>query len=635
MKLRQWVIITLVATAIIGARLLVLETLVPREDRSPPLVELSRAVDMVKQGTIARVLVDGDRVELVDRSGVRLVTHKEGEVSFLDTLLGYGATPEQMASIHLEVVPYSNPLDVIIPFVLVALVMAAAAYMVFHPRRDWALNRPDMFSLGRSMAREKSADRPGISFDDVAGAEEAKQELLEVVEFLRSPARFSAMGARVPRGLLLVGPPGTGKTLLARATAGEAGVHFLNCSGSEFVEMFVGVGAARIRDLFQKARKSAPCIVFIDEIDAIGRRRNSGSGNEEREQSLNQILVEMDGFDPSSNVVVMAATNRPDVLDPALLRPGRFDRRIVVDSPDVRARLAILRVHSRGKPLTSEVALEQVARQTTGFSGADLENVMNEAALLAARRRGESIGRLEVEEAVDRVLVGLPQKSRVISEREKRITAFHEAGHALVAHELPDSDPVQRISIIPRGGSGGHTRLLPVEDRHLWSRAQLCDAIAFALGGMAAEQLVFGDTTTGSANDLVEATKIARKMVCLFGMSRRLGPMVLGELEDAPWSQELSENTTDAADAETRVLLEEGRERARVVLERERPRMILLAERLLEQETLQGDELQSILERAVASPESVGWRGEAVVAASMLERAVEQSSAGFHPFNGQ
>ncbi len=618
MKLRQWVVVALVAALIIGARVVVLEAVVPDRDSADTTVELSRAVEMVRQGTIAGALVAGDSVYLIDRAGARLVTHKEPDVSFLDTLRGYGVTPEQIAAMQMGVKPGFSPVDAIIPFIVVGAILAVAAFIVFRPRLGWALNRPDGLSFGRSRAREKSSDRPSLSFDDVAGAQEAKQELLEVVEFLRSPQRFSAMGARVPRGLLLVGPPGTGKTLLARATAGEAGVHFFNCSGSEFVEMFVGVGAARIRDLFQKAKKAAPCIVFIDEIDAIGRKRNSGAGNEEREQSLNQILVEMDGFDQSSNVVVMAATNRPDVLDPALLRPGRFDRRIVVDSPDVKDRLAILQVHARGKPVAPEVDLAQLARQTTGFSGADLENVMNEAALLAARRNCRCIGPLEVEEAVDRVLMGLAQKSRAISDREKRVTAFHEAGHALVAHELPAADPVQRISIIPRGSSGGHTRLLPVEDRHLWSRSQLCDAIAFAMGGMAAEELVFGEATTGSASDLAEATKIARKMVCLFGMSRRLGPMVLGGVDDAPWAPELSESTTVAADAETMSLLEEAKERARAILERERPCLVQLAELLLERETLQGDELRSILERAAVQSEEAAWRGEAVVAATTL-----------------
>ncbi len=596
MKPQQLVLIVLIAGAILGIRGIALEVLMPDSASSPQRVDLSRAVDLIKQGQAAKATVSGDRVEILTRDGAHLTTHKEGELSFLETLQRYGTTPEQIAAAAIEVEPAGGPLDGVAVFGLAGVVLAAVAFFVYRPRREWALGRLDALSFRRSTAREQASGAGGVNFEDVAGAEEAKQELREVVEFLKFPDRFASVGARVPRGLLLVGPPGTGKTLLARATAGEAGVPFFSCSGSEFVEMFVGVGAARIRDLFQRAKKSAPCIVFIDEIDAIGRRRNAGAGNEEREQSLNQILVEMDGFHQSSNVVVMAATNRADVLDPALLRPGRFDRRILVDSPDVKDRLAILRVHARGKPLSPEVKLEQVARQTTGFSGADLENVMNEAALLTARRRSQAIGRQDLEEGVDRVLMGLARKSRVISEREKRVVAYHEAGHALVAHELPHADPVQRISIIPRGGSGGHTRLMPMEDRFLWSRSQLCDAIAFTLGGMVAEELVFGETTTGSANDLAEATSIARKMVCLFGMSRGLGPMALGGTEGASWAQPPSESTADAVDVETRRLLEQAREGALAILAGHRSRLTLLAERLLECETLQGEELAAILE---------------------------------------
>ncbi len=593
MKPRQLVLVVLVAAILLGGRAVARDALLPQA-AAPREVHLSGAVELIKQGA-AKVTVVGDRVEILDPSGNRAITHKEREVSFLETLQRYGVTPEQMATVPLEVEPAQGLPDVALLFGLAAVVLAIAAFLVYRPRLGWSLGSFDALSFRRSSAREHSHDPTDLSFEDVAGSEEAKQELREVVEFLRSPGRFSALGARVPRGLLLVGPPGTGKTLLARATAGEAGVPFFSCSGSEFVEMFVGVGAARIRDLFQKAKKSAPCIVFIDEIDAIGRRRNAGAGNEEREQSLNQILVEMDGFHQSANLVVMAATNRPDVLDPALLRPGRFDRRILVDSPDVKDRLAILRVHSRGKPLSPEVKLEQVARQTTGFSGADLENVMNEAALLTGRRGGRAIGSQEVEEAVDRVSMGLARRNRAIGEREKRVIAFHEAGHALVAHELPNADPVQRISIIPRGAAGGHTRLMPMEDRHLWSRSQLCDAIAFTLGGMAAEELTFGETTSGSANDLAEATTIARKMVCLFGMSREVGPMALGSGEDRGWAQTPSDHTSEAVDLETKGLLEQGRERALATLVRRRSRLALLAERLMELETLQGEELESLL----------------------------------------
>ena len=595
MKPRQLILIILMAGTILAVRSLVLDHLLSGESASSRSLELSRAVQMIKQGAIASATVVGDDVVLLDRQGGRTTTRKEGDISFLETLRVYGVTPEQVAAIHLEVKPTQGPDELVVAFGLAVALLAGMGFLARLRRPEWAFGGADGLDFRRSRARRHDGSGAGLTFEDVAGAEEAKQELREVVEFLRSPARFSSLGARVPRGLLLVGPPGTGKTLLARAVAGEAGVPFFSCSGSEFVEMYVGVGAARIRDLFQRAKKSAPCIVFVDEIDAIGRRRSAGAASEEREHSLNQILVEMDGFDQSINVVVMAATNRPDVLDPALLRPGRFDRRILVDSPDMKGRLAILRVHARGKPLSPDLDLERVAKQTTGFSGADLESVMNEAALLAVRRGSESVGAAEVEEAVDRVLVGLAKKSRVISEREKWITAYHEAGHALVAHQLPNVDPVQRISIIPRGASGGHTRLLPMEDRHLWSRSQLLEAIAFALGGMEAEDLVFGETTTGSAGDLSEATNIARKMVCIYGMGRCLGPMALDSTEESGLPRGLGADAANAADAEIRELLERGRAMARDVLERNRSRLACLAERLFDLETLQGETLTSLL----------------------------------------
>ena len=606
-KPAQWIVIALVAVALLSARDLARDAVLPGGKPAPESVELSRAVALVRDGAIVRVAVAGDRIEMVDRSGMLLTTRKEPDVSFLETLQRYGVTPEQISAVTIDVRPGSiwPEGSVILGLVLAGLV--ALGLLVLRPKLGWVAQGNPLLAFRKSGAREQSGGQNCLTFEDVAGAEDAKQELREVVEFLRSPNRFSALGARMPRGILLTGAPGTGKTLLARATAGEAGVPFFTCSGSEFVEMFVGVGAARIRDLFQGAKKSAPCIVFIDEIDAIGRKRNAGSSNEERDQTLNQVLVEMDGFEQSSAVVVMAATNRPDILDSALLRPGRFDRRIVVDSPDLKDRVAILRIHSRGKPLSPEVDLAQLARQTTGFSGADLENVMNEAALLAGRRHAERIGAVDLEEAVDRVLIGLARKSRVISEREKWITAYHEAGHALVARELRGVDPVQRISIIPRGRSGGHTRLLPMEDRQLWSKSQLDQAIAFILGGMVAEELEFGEMTTGSASDLGEATGIARKMVCVFGMSPELGPLALGSNEDAAWVGQLSDEMARTADEETRRLLEQGREVASRILRANHARLSLLAEKLVERETLQGDELTTLLDGvSVADQEDPG-----------------------------
>ncbi len=558
-------------------------------------VDLTRAVELVRSGAITRITLSGNRVEMVDRLGGVLVAHTESDVSFVETLRAFGVTPEQMDEVAIDVRPESPWPDAGL-LLGGGVVLLVAALLLYRPAVNWAAGRASATNFGKSSARKEPSGASGTGFDDVAGAEEAKQELREVVEFLRNPTRFAALGARVPRGILITGAPGTGKTLLARAAAGEAGVPFFSCGGSEFVEMFVGVGAARIRDLFQRAKKNAPCIVFIDEIDALGRKRNAHAGNEERDQTLNQILVELDGFDQSCNVVVMAATNRPDVLDPALLRPGRFDRRIVVECPSSRDRLAILRIHARGKPLAPDADLEGVAKQTAGFSGADLENVMNEAALLAARGQRSQISAPDLEEAVDRVLVGLARKSRVISERERWITAYHESGHALVAHILPGLDPVQRISIIPRGGTGGHTRLLPIEDRHLWSRSQLANGIAFALGGMAAEEMVFGEMTTGSASDLAEATCTARRMVCLFGMSQEFGPLVMTQGESDPWPQQFSNETAARAEGEIVKVLEQGRQRATEILSTNRSQLDLLARELFEQETLQGAELTALLE---------------------------------------
>src|SRR4030043_2091460 len=401
------------------------------------------------------------------------------------------------------------------------------------------------FNFSRSRARLFSGDKPSVTFADVAGVEEAKTELQEIVEFLKSPEKFTALGARIPRGVLLIGPPGTGKTLLARAIAGEAAVPFFSISGSEFVEMFVGVGASRVRDLFDQAKRSTPCLIFVDEIDAVGRHRGAGmgGGHDEREQTLNQILAEMDGFDTNANVIVTAATHRPAILDPALIRPGRFDRHIVIDLPDIKGRKAILEVHAKGKPLAKEVDFETVAKETPGFSGADLANIINEAAILAARRNRKDITLQELEDASERVMLGPERKSRVISLKEKEITAYHESGHALTARMLPNADPVHKVSIIARGiGMGGWTRFLPSEDRHLWTKSQLEDILAVSLGGRVAEEITFGEMTTGAQQDLKEATKIAREMVTEYGMSEKLGPRTFGQRQELVFlGREISE----------------------------------------------------------------------------------------------
>ncbi|MCY3923213.1 MAG: ATP-dependent zinc metalloprotease FtsH [Chloroflexota bacterium] len=459
-------------------------------------------------------------------------------------------------------------------------------------------------SFGKSKARLVTANRPTVTFNDVAGCDEAKEELQEVVEFLKFPERFASLGARIPRGVLLVGPPGTGKTLIARAVAGEAGVPFFSISGSEFVEMFVGVGASRVRDLFEQAKRNAPCIVFVDEIDAVGRQRGAGVGgsHDEREQTLNQILVEMDGFDTNTNVIVVAATNRPDILDPALLRPGRFDRRVVLDAPDVRGRVAILDVHVRGKPLSEEVDLHTIAKETPGFSGAELANLLNEAAILAARRQKKHITQAEVEEAVDRVMAGPERKSRLLVGREKEIVAFHEGGHALVASHIPGHDPVHKVTIVPRGMAGGYTRYLPESEHRLAGKTYYEGFMASALGGHAAEEIVFGEMTTGAHDDLSKVTQIARAMITQWGMSERLGARTFGKKEsmvflgrDISEQRDYSEMVAEQIDEELREIIDRARDRARTILRRNREQLDLLATRLMEVETLEGDDLRAIL----------------------------------------
>jgi cell division protease FtsH len=463
-------------------------------------------------------------------------------------------------------------------------------------------------SFGRSKARLFPSTNPTVTFDDVAGVEEAKQELQEVVEFLKIPERFSTLGARIPRGVLLVGPPGTGKTLLGRAVAGEAGVPFFSISGSEFVEMFVGVGASRVRDLFDQAKRNSPCIVFIDEIDAVGRHRGAGfgGGHDEREQTLNQILVEMDGFDSSTNVIVISATNRPDILDPALLRPGRFDRQVVLDRPDIKGRKAILEVHTKGMPLDDSANLETVAKQTPGFSGADLANLVNEAAILAARRNKKEIGLLELEESIDRVIAGPERKSRIISPKEKEITAYHEAGHALVAKILPQADPVHKVSIIARGTMGGYTRLLPTEDRYLWTRSQFNDMLATLLAGHAAEDMIFSEMTTGSESDIEQATRIARKMVTEYGMSEKLGPRTFGRREELVFlgrevaeQKDYSENTAQEIDGEVHAIIQHAYSVAKDILTQKRAKLVQLAEALIANETIEGEELEALFNKPV------------------------------------
>ncbi len=459
-------------------------------------------------------------------------------------------------------------------------------------------------SFGRSRAKRLSENVPKVTFDDVAGVDEAKQELEEVVEFLRNSKKFQALGAKIPKGVLLLGPPGSGKTLLARAIAGEAGVPFFHISGSDFVEMFVGVGASRVRDLFETAKANRPSLIFIDEIDAVGRQRGAGlgGGHDEREQTLNQLLVEMDGFDPNAGVILIAATNRPDVLDPALLRPGRFDRRITVDNPDAKGREAILKVHIRGKPLDKDVRIENLARRTPGFSGADLANLVNEAALLAARLEKTKISMSEFEASIDRVIAGPERKSRLISESEKEMVAYHEVGHAIVSELLPLADPVHKVSILPRGMALGYTMQLPLQDKYLTTRAELLEDIAGLLGGRAAEKLVFGEATTGANSDLDRASEIARAMVCEFGMSEDLGPITLGKRHGNPFlgrdimeDRNYSEDVARAIDREVKKIIDDSYQRAEQLLIENREKMELIVKELLEKETIEREEFEILM----------------------------------------
>jgi cell division protease FtsH len=558
----------------------------------------------IQTGKVTKIQESDNDLTVTYADGSQRKSHKEDTSTLVQQLKELGATTEMLQSdkIKLEIQPPSPWLSVVtvLGYILPFVVLAAVFWFVF--RQAQGSNNAAM-SFGKSRARMFTGDQPSVTFLDVAGVEEAKEELKEVVEFLREPEKFISLGARIPKGVLLVGPPGTGKTLLAKAVSGEAGVPFFSISGSEFVEMFVGVGASRVRDLFDQAKRHSPCIVFVDEIDAVGRQRGAGLGgsHDEREQTLNQMLVEMDGFDTDTNVIIMAATNRPDILDPALLRPGRFDRRVVLDRPDMRGREAILKVHTKGKPLAPDVDLNVLARSTPGFVGADLENLVNEAAILAARRNQKLISQPELEEAIERVIAGPERKSRLISEDEKRIVAYHEAGHAVVMNALPQADPVHKVSIIARGMAGGYTLSLPEEDRTLMARKKLMADMIGLLGGRAAEELVFDDITSGAANDLERVTRMARAMVTRLGMSEQLGPMVYGQKEELIFlGREISEQrdysdaVAEEIDSEVRRLVNEAHDTAKRILTEYRDKLDAVAKRLLELETISRDEFESL-----------------------------------------
>jgi cell division protease FtsH len=567
-------------------------------------IAISQLAEDIKAGRVERITVTGDdalKIEYKDKQETA-VSHKESGVGVIEILQGLGVTDKQLAAVKIEYEPPSNwgSWLTILGSVLPVLVVGALFYFLIRQAQS---GNNQALSFGKSRARMFTGDKPTITFEDVAGVEEAKEELQEVVEFLKEPEKFISLGARIPKGVLLVGAPGTGKTLMAKAVSGEAGVPFFSISGSEFVEMFVGVGASRVRDLFDQAKRNSPCIVFVDEIDAVGRHRGAGLGgsHDEREQTLNQILVEMDGFDTDTNVIILAATNRPDILDPALLRPGRFDRRVVLDRPDMNGRKAILEVHVRGKPLAADVDLMTLAKQTPGFVGADIESLVNEAALLAARRNKKAISMDEFQEAIERVLAGPERKSRLIRDEEKEIIAYHEAGHALVMKVLPRCDPVHKVSIISRGMALGYTMPLPEDDRYLQHRTRFKDELAGLLGGRASEELIFGDVTTGAANDLERATRIARKMVTEYGMSEKLGPMTFGRKEELVFlgreigeQRNYSEAVAQEIDNEVRSLIEEAHHRAKEVLTKYRDRLEAIAKRLIEVETLEAPELEAL-----------------------------------------
>src|SRR5512138_1941714 len=557
-----------------------------RESSTTESLTINELARDIKAGKVARVVIeDGDSLRVIytngDENGVE--SYKEANATLVDQLISLGVTPEQLsaANIQIEVKPPSQWTGLISGalYILPVIFMVGVLWFIF--RQAQGSNNAAM-SFGKSRARMFSGEHPTVTFADVAGVEESKVELAEVVEFLKEPQKFIQLGARIPKGVLLVGPPGTGKTLLAKAVSGEAGVPFFSISGSEFVEMFVGVGASRVRDLFDQAKRHSPCIVFVDEIDAVGRQRGAGLGgsHDEREQTLNQMLVEMDGFDTDTNVIIVAATNRPDILDPALLRPGRFDRRVILDRPDMNGRKQILGVHLKGKPVGDDVDMTAVAKQTPGFSGADIENLVNEAAILAARRNKKAIGMRELQESIEKVVAGPERKSRVITEDEKRVIAYHEAGHAVVANAIPEADPVQKVSIVGRAQAGGVTWFRPDEDRLLYSRKKMLANLAYALGGRVSEELVFDDITSGASNDIEQVTRMARTMVTRLGMSGELGPLQYGQKEELIFlgreiseQRDYSEAVAEKIDQEVRRIVEEAYAVAKKLLMQYRDRL--------------------------------------------------------------
>ncbi len=571
--------------------------------KKPETISLAKLSEQIEQGSVTATDVEGSEVTITLKDGTTQKSRKDNSVALEQMLSEYGLEADQIRNANITIKDRSTRsyfLGVILPSLLPLLLLIIIFWFMIRQMQG-ANNKA--LSFGMSGAREIKDTKQKVTFKDVAGSKEAKEELEEVVQFLKNPKKFSDLGAKLPKGVLMMGRPGTGKTLMARAVAGEAGVPFYHMSGSEFVEMFVGVGASRVRDLFTRAKKTAPCIVFIDEIDAVGRQRGTGLGgsHDEREQTLNQILVEMDGFEQNIGVIVIAATNRPDVLDPALLRPGRFDRRVVLDLPDINERDEILNIHAKGKPFAADVNLRRVAERTPGFSGADLMNLLNEAAIRAARFDRKEIAQEDALDSIEKVLLGPERKSFAMNKEEKRITAYHEAGHALVAKMLPNADPVHKVSIIPRGSAGGYTLKLPSEDKRLHKRSEFLDDMAVMLGGFIAEKETFGDVTTGASDDLRKCTRVARELVTRYGMSEELGPQVFGETQEMVFlgrdfheQRNYSEKTAEAIDAEVKTLVSRAMEVARGIIQKEKASLDKVANVLLEKETIEKEEFAAL-----------------------------------------
>ena len=586
--------------------LMVFYSLVAGQFQETKEIPISDLVAKINAGEVAEISIVDSTLEIKLKNGEEMKAEKEAEAGLSETLKNYNVDPEKLKEIRIGV-ENRGVMNFVLGFLLPIMgPVLLIGFFIWFTARQVQRGSMQAFTFGQSRARLISPDnvKERVTFQDIAGVKEAKEELKEIVDFLKNPKKFLDIGAKIPKGVLLIGVPGSGKTLLARAVAGEAGVPFFHMSGSEFIEMFVGVGASRVRDTFLLAKKAAPSIIFLDEIDAVGRMRGAGigGGHDEREQTLNQLLVEMDGMETDHRVIMIAATNRPDVLDPALLRPGRFDRRVLLDLPDIQDRIEILKIHSKNKPFDHDVDLKVIAQRTPGFSGADLANLVNEAAIFAARQNRRRIIQADLSSSIEKVLLGPERKSKILSEKEKKISAYHEAGHGLIAASLPNADPVHKITIVPRGRTGGFTMKLPSEDRHYYSRSQFLDEIVVSLGGYVAEKIVFGDLTTGASDDLKKATDIARNIVTRYGMSDKIGPIVLGEQEDLIFlgreistEKNYSEETARVVDQEVKRILDEAQKKANAIITKKRAKLDEIAQILIERETIEREEFERII----------------------------------------